>query len=114
VVRGGRGNEPSPRVASSPLAIPTPEELGIGPPGKRPAAAPAPARPIDVDWSATRRALRELGAVRFQLEQLPGGRARFAVWLPAAAGPRLVQADGDSEALAVSDCLARARGRDGR
>lgn len=117
VVRGVSGREPparsAPRVASAPLTIPTPEELGIAPRrGRSPAATSAPAaRPAEVNWSVVRRSLQEMGATGFKLDFLPAGRARFSVWLPGGAGQRLVQADGDTEAVAVRDCLARARGQ---
>jgi len=62
-----------------------------------------------LDWSAARRQMQQLGVVRFHFEDLPGGRARFSCWLPAAGGPRMVQADGDGEAEAVRACLEKAR-----
>jgi hypothetical protein len=101
LVRGARGrdSERSP-VATGPLAIPSPEELGIG-------STENPAQ--NLDWSATRRQLAEMGAVRFQLENLPRGGARFSCWVGAGDSPRLIQADGSSEAEAVRSCLHRAR-----
>jgi hypothetical protein len=97
IARGARGEEPK----RPSLTIPTPEELGITPVG----------RPGVVDWTATRRQLSELGAVRFGLEQLPGGKVRFSCLLPATGSerPALVQADGANESEAVRDVLEQAR-----
>src|SRR4051794_7043628 len=70
-VRGVRPEEPArPARVRTALAIPTPEELGVA----ARAPAPAPRRVAEeVDWTATRRRLQELGAVRFQLEHLAAG-----------------------------------------
>lgn len=95
VVRGVRGSEPARREAD----IPTPEELGIG------STAPAKAEPLD--WSAIRRQMTDLGVVRFDVQQLGGGRVRFSCWVGDAG--RLVQADGATEADAVRQGLARAK-----
>jgi hypothetical protein len=62
-----------------------------------------------LDWTATRRQLSELGVVRFQVEQLPAGAARFSCWLAGANAAGPIQADGSSEAEAVRLCLERAR-----
>ncbi len=100
LVRGVRGEEPK---RPSRVSIPTPEELGIAPAGRADA----------VDWTATRRQLAELGAVRFGLEQLAGGKVRFSCLLKGSAGEAeaLVQADGPTESAAVRDCLEQARRR---
>jgi hypothetical protein len=97
-VRGVRGKETAPS-----LTIPTPEELGVA----------SAARPEVLDWTTTRRQLADLGAVRFGLEHLTGGKVRFSCWLPAPGGesPALVQADGGNEREAVRDCLEQARRR---
>ena len=105
VARGLRGSEP----ARSPLAIPTPEELGVAS-SRQPASSARPAETLD--WSAARRQLAEVGAVRFGLENLPGGKVRFSCWLPGNSdSPVVVQADGATEVEAVRDCLEQARGR---
>jgi len=90
-------DKPAPARPPAPrsVAIPTPEELGI-------AAAP---RREELDWAAARRQMQQLGVVRFEFEDLPGGRARFCCWV----GSQKVQADGDGEAEAVRACLERAR-----
>ena len=91
-----------------PVAILTPEELNITPPGQSAAGAGRPAAP-DLDWARTRSQLKELGAVRFELEDLPGGGSRFSCWLPEGSSTRRVHADGRSEGEAVRLCLDRAR-----
>lgn len=99
VARGVPREEPTP---PRPLAIPTPEELGI--------ASPRQAQPLD--WTVIRRQMSDLGVVRFDLQHLAGGKARFSCWLPGATAgdsPRLVQAEGEGELEAVRVCLDRAR-----
>ena len=65
-----------------------------------------------LDWASTRRQLAEVGAVRFGLENLVGGKVRFSCWLPSNGdAPTLVQAEGNSEVEAVRDCLDQARRR---
>jgi hypothetical protein len=83
------------------LAMPSPEQLGVN-------AAKAADAP---DWSATRRALQELGAVSFQLDRLPGGAHQFVCLLPTAdpEKPHRVEAHGATEAEAVRRALDEAR-----
>jgi hypothetical protein len=83
------------------VAIPTPEQLGVG--LSRPAA-------VATDWAATRSRLKELGAVGFQLDQVPGGECRFVCWLPRPAGgaAERIEARAPTEAAAVRQGLERA------
>jgi hypothetical protein len=88
------------------VTIPTPEELGLA------AGVPqAPAGGAAPDWGDTRARLRELGAVRFQLERLPAGGYRFACWLPRGAGHECLDAQAASEGEAIRLCLERAARR---
>lgn len=113
VLRGVRGEDrpaapaPAPQVAvRASVAIPTPEELGIG--AARPAAATRQVA-SNLDWSTARAQMQQLGVVRFQLENTTSGGSRFSCWVGDGAAARLVQADGASEAEAVNACLDRAR-----
>ncbi|MFO0926565.1 MAG: PilZ domain-containing protein [Gemmataceae bacterium] len=109
VMRGVRGEDrpAAPRpVARASVAIPTPEELGIGGGARPPAATRQLAQ--NLDWSTARAQMQQLGVVRFQLENTASGGTRFSCWVGDGAGSRLVQADGENEAEAVRTCLDRA------
>ena len=107
VIRGVSSDQQRPAPAPQrglppePIRIPSPEQLGV--------AAPRPKDP-GLDWVAIRKRLDELGAVGFQLEQLPSGGYRFICHLPTAAFGQTqgVEVQAPSEAEAVSQCLARA------
>jgi hypothetical protein len=81
--------------------MPSPAQLGVAAP--RTAAAGA-------DWSATRSRLNELGAVGFQVDQLPSGGCRFVCWLPRAqpGATERIEALAGSEAEAIRLGLERA------
>jgi hypothetical protein len=87
---------------SARLAMPSPEQLGVG------AARPAETA---LDWAATRRTLSDLGAQSFSLDRLPDGGHQFVCMLPTsdAAKPHRVVGRGASEAEAVRRALAEAR-----
>jgi hypothetical protein len=89
--------EPPQRVA---VNLPSPEKLGILPQRSQP----------DVDWTETRRRLRELGALSFQLDHPPEGGCRFTCLLPTADPARSHRIDAQSatEAEAIRLALARA------
>lgn len=99
VFRGQAPDEPTPRPA--PLSIPSPEELGVSP--ARPAGGAA-------DLAAARRRFKELGAVCFQIEDLPQGGCRIVCLLPTAQPERhhRIEAEAPTEAEAVRLALARA------
>ena len=101
-VRAQSPEEPKPAARSTPLVMPTPEQLGIGS-----SARPAPAA---ADWSAARRRLELLGASCFQLEKRPAGGYRFVCLLPTAQPGRShrIEAEADTEAEAVRVALERA------
>ncbi|MFM7148948.1 MAG: hypothetical protein ACKO23_03810 [Gemmataceae bacterium] len=117
LARGARGSDPAPNASRS-MNIPTPEELGIsGTSAPTPAVAStftpssnalAARDPQTLDWTVARKQMTEMGVVRFQLEHLNSGGARFSCWLRGDSS-RMVQADGDSESEAVQTCLERAR-----
>jgi hypothetical protein len=83
-----------------PLAMPSPEQLGVS--KARPAGS--------ADWGAAHRRLQELGAVCFQLEKLPQGGCRCTCLLPTAQPDRnhRIEAVSDSEADAVRLALDKA------
>jgi hypothetical protein len=85
----------------TPLTMPTPAQLGI---------STAPSAAAEADWATTRLRLKELGAVGFQVDHLPGGGCRFVCWLPRAqpgASERIETLAG-SEAEAIRLGLERA------
>lgn len=97
LARGVRPSESQPR-SQDPVAIPSPEELGVTSAGK----------PAALDWNLTHRQMNELGVVRFQMERLSSGGSRFTCWMSGSAA-QMVQGDGLSEAEAVRACLDRLR-----
>ena len=104
IARGARGEEPAKAAApvrAWSVAIPTPRDLGLGSAPRQEAVA--------VDWTATRRQLDDVGAVRFQLETLPAGGSRFSCWLRDGSSLRPITGEGASEGEAVRLCMARAR-----
>jgi hypothetical protein len=104
--------DPAPAPKLQPLALPTPESLGIRPAAQAPAALPEP-MPVataKIDWNDVHARLQRLGALRFQLDKLPDGRTRAGFWLPTGpmSAPLPVEAIGDNEASAVLNALQRA------
>jgi hypothetical protein len=99
VVRGVPPDEPPPRREREPLAMPSPQQLGIHP----------PTSPAGVDWTATHNRLKELGVVGVHVETLPGGGCRLTCWLPRPQpGVRQrIEAQAPSEAEAIRLCLDR-------
>jgi hypothetical protein len=100
-VRGVAADRPVASSRLAPVSIPTPEELQI------PVAASPPSGSAEVDWTETRRRLRELGVNRFQFEQRGEGGCRFSCWLTGGLSNTPVQVDGATEAEAVRLCLQR-------
>lgn len=97
-------------VAPAPLSMPSPDQLGI----TTATATPAPA--VDVDWTAARQRLTRLGAVSFNLDQLPQGACRFTCFLPTDQVGRThrVEAAAASEAEAIRLALGKAEQWAGR
>jgi hypothetical protein len=95
----------------APAAVPTPA-------ADTPAPATPPAEPVNpgvipgdpADWPAVRRALRDLGVVRYGIEGETNGKVRFHCIIPLA-GRRAVgqhfEADGDDEFQAARALLRR-------
>jgi hypothetical protein len=75
IIRAQMGEEPrsTARSSSTPVTLPTPEQLGL--------SAPA-AKDGKADWTAAHRRLDRLGAVSFQVQKLPEGNCRFVCLLP--------------------------------
>jgi hypothetical protein len=94
VARGQKPEEARP----APLAMPTPEDLGISMP--KPAAMP-------VDWSSIRARLDRLGATAFSMERA-GGSFHFSCRLPAG---RSLEGRGATEADAIKQALDQAERR---
>jgi hypothetical protein len=81
--------------------MPSPAQLGV---------SSAHREAGEADWATTRGRLKDLGAVGFQVDHLPGGGCRFVCWLPRAqpgAAERIETLAG-SEAEAVRLGLERA------
>lgn len=72
VVRAAPPDEAPARPA--PLAMPSPERLGVG--------LPRPAATATLDWAVVGRQLQQVGASGSHLDPLPGGGYRFTCWLP--------------------------------
>lgn len=108
-VRGVAAEEREPRSIQAavqpptPVVIPSPEQLGV-------AAPPVVPRDPNLDWVGIRKQLRDLGAVRFQLEQTTDGGTRFICELATAEFGRTqgIEAQARTEAEAVRLVLARA------
>ncbi len=79
--------------------MPSPEQLGV-----------TCARPDAADWPEARKRLRELGAVSFQLDELPEGGCRFVCLLRTDRPDRThrVEARAGDEGGAVRSVLERA------
>lgn len=99
---------PAPKL--QPLALPSPEALGIRPGARIVMPAELPVAATKIDWNEVHARLSRLGALRFQLDKLPDGRTRAGFWLPTGAksAPLPVEAVGDNEASAVLNALQRA------
>ncbi len=81
---------------TSPIAMPSPEQLGLGTKPQR----------ASVNWDDVRLRLQRLKVTSFQLQRLPNGY-RFICALPG--GPmREVQAEAATEAEAIDQALAQA------
>jgi hypothetical protein len=87
------------------VSIPSPEKLGV-----QPRAVQSPAAQAEVDWTATRRRLRELGVLTFQLDHPTEGGCHFTCLLPTSDPGRShrIDARGATETEAVRLALARA------
>jgi hypothetical protein len=82
----------------SPIEMPTPEKLGLGP--KR----------ADVDWSAVRRRLDALSVATFHLQKRAEGGFRFTCVVDNAGQRRKFEAEGENEAEAIDQTLRLAEG----
>ena len=87
------------------MSIPSPEKLGV-----QPRAVQLPAAQAEVDWTATRRRLRELGVLTFQLDHPAEGGCHFICLLPTGDPGRShrIDARGATETEAVRLALTRA------
>ena len=104
IIRGQRPDDPAPserqpESKAPPLALPPPEQLGIG-------AASAPA---DIDWNAIHGQLRRVGATVYRSQQTAHGYC-FTCLLPTADPSRnqRIEATAATEAEAIRLALARA------
>lgn len=105
-----QNTEPTPMptpAAAAPLVLPSPESLGLVPLA---AAQPVHAASAEPDWNQVRSRLRQLGAISFHLDRVAGGNWRATLLVPqeGAAGPRHLEALGDSEGAALTSVLAQA------
>ena len=102
VVRGQAPDDPAPPKNalrdSTPLIMPSPEELGLTAP-KQPAA--------DLDWQQIHNRLQQQGAVCSQRLPLQDGGYRFVVILSTTQKDRVqhIEAEGPTEAAAVRAAL---------
>lgn len=102
----------SPRM----LKLPAPEHLGLAVesptvlPTSLPAAAPTPAA-AEIDWNATHARLRQMGAVGFHLDHLPGNVTRVTVLMPSGqpGQSQPVEVIASTEAAAIATLLERLR-----
>jgi hypothetical protein len=85
------------------LALPSPEELGLG-------AAAVARSVLAVDWNATHQRLKEMGAVGFHIDHPRAGVTQITFWLPTSEPGRtqLIEATAATEAEAVSLALRQA------
>src|SRR5438093_1522611 len=89
------------------LALPPPEQYGIGTnppataavPTSTPRPADAPTASAQVDWNVAKQRLERLGVVAFHSDRLGHSGFRISVLLPTAAGSHHVEAEAASEAL---------------
>jgi hypothetical protein len=114
IVRGQREDGPAP---ATPAAAPAPAAiLDLTPPSLPPPAALGLAAPAEMDWTATRQRLRELGVVSFKVREARGGwhfvcevpTARVGVFHHIESGPAATEAEAVTLALAEA---SRWRGR---
>jgi hypothetical protein len=104
LARGMRGDDPpvapvrpqTNNVKAAPLALPSPEELGVA--------------PAKVDWNATHDRLQRLGGTGFQLAQLADGRHRVGFVLRTNQPDQVqhIEATASTQAEAVTAALAKA------
>jgi hypothetical protein len=102
IVRGQRPEDPIEPAAPAPrpreeVRLPSPEELGVG--LGRPAEA-------GLDWASVHRRLEGLGAVCFQMRQLPQGGWHVTCLLPTAQADRTQRVEAKAEARAEAVRLA--------
>ena len=104
---------PTPKL--SPVSMPSPDEVGVVPPGAKSVAMPSPPAPdksavARVDWNATRERLDRLGAIGLQTAQLSDGRHRVAFVLRTRQADQVqrVEATAATEVEAVALALERA------
>lgn len=93
----------APAQAGTPLALPSPEALGVAV-ARTLNRAPA----AEVDWNNVRSRLRRLGAVGFHLDQVDG-QWRATLLVPAGnQAARHVEASAANDAAAVAEALQKA------
>lgn len=110
VVRGLPPDDPlppCPAPMSALPSLPSPAALGVA------AALPAPVLGgADIDWTATRRQLKDLGVVSFQVNEVAQGGWRFVCQLRTARAEvlhRIEAGPAATEAEAVTLALAEAK-----
>jgi hypothetical protein len=105
----------SPALKLTAVSMPSPDEVGVVPPGAKSIAMPSPAElgvapPGKVDWNETHSRLDRLGAFGLQMVQLNDGRHRVAFVLRTAKADQVqhVEVTAATEAEAVALALERA------
>jgi hypothetical protein len=108
----GKVDDEAPR----PLALPSPEQIGVALPSPERVGVAAPPSGTTgtsgLDWTAARRRMQQAGVLSFQLEQLSGGGYRFVCVLAGVQPGRTqrIEAEGANEAEAVRNVLQRLGG----
>jgi hypothetical protein len=105
----------SPAVKLTAVSMPSPDEVGVVPPGAKSIAMPSPTElgvspPGKVDWNETHSRLDRLGAFGLQMVQLNDGRHRVAFVLRTAKADQVqhVEVTAATAAEAVTLALERA------
>jgi hypothetical protein len=101
VVRGQMAEEAIPPIRTFPVAMPSPDQLGVN---VRPAAGAC-------DWMAIHRRMQELGVISFQMDRLNADVFQITCLLPTAEAGRThrIEAHGTTEADAVRCALDEAQ-----
>jgi hypothetical protein len=101
VMRGQMAEEAAPPLRIAPVAMPSPDQLGVN---VRPAAGAC-------DWTAIHRRMQELGVVSFQMDRLNAEVYQITCLLPTAEAGRThrIEAHGTTEAEAVRCALDEAQ-----
>ena len=101
VVRGQAPDSVTTVASVSPVAMPSPDKLGVA--GKAADVAP--------DWEAIHRRIQELGVVSFQADQLSAEVFQFTCLMPTAEAGRThrIEGHGATQAEAARRALDEAR-----